>query len=82
MMLAALLNAFVRITGFFDGLLSYLRDKRLIALGEQRATEQILARMRDTLSRVKKIDNDVAALHRRRVDDSAFDASFKRRDEA
>jgi len=81
-MLAALLNAFLRITRLFDRLLSYLRDKRLIALGEHRATEQALTRLRETLKRVKTINNDVAALHRRRVDDSAFDTSFKRTDDA
>jgi hypothetical protein len=81
-MFAALFSALMRITGFLDGLLSYLRDNRLIALGEHRATEQTLSRLRETLIRVKTINNDVAALHRRRVDDSAFDASFKRTDDA
>lgn len=70
-MFAALFGALMRITGFLDGLLSYLKDKRLIALGEHRAREQVLSRLRETLTRVKTIDNDVA-----------FDASFKRTDEA
>ena len=81
-MLAAIFDALVRFAGLFDRLLSFVRDNRLIALGEHRAREQVLTRAKETLTRVKTIDNEVAAFHRRHPDDTAFDASFERRDDA
>lgn len=80
-MLAFLINAALCLMKLFNALLSHARDSRLIALGEHRATEQALIRLKNTILRAKKIDTGVAALHRRHADDSAFDGSFKREDD-
>jgi hypothetical protein len=79
--LAALFEMLLRLTGLFDRLLSCLRDNRLIALGEQRARGEVLTRQEEIITRVKNIDNEVAAIHRRHLDDSAFDGSFERKDD-
>ena len=81
-MLAAIFDAIARLAEFFSALLSHVKDNRLIELGEQRAREQSLTRVRETLLRAKTIDNETAASHRRRLDDTAFDASFERKDDA
>ncbi len=81
-MLAALFEALVRLARLFDNLASCLRDNRLIALGEQRAREEALTRQGEILTRVKIIEKEVAAIHRRHLDDSAFDGSFERKDDA
>jgi hypothetical protein len=80
--LAAIFDAIARFAELLHALLSHVRDNRLIALGEQRAREQALARVKETLMRAKAIDNETAASHRRRLDDAAFDASFERKDDA
>ncbi len=80
-MLAAIFDAIARFTEFFHALLSHVRDNRLIELGEQRAREQSLTRVKETLMRAKNIDNETAASHRRHLDDTAFDASFERKDD-
>ena len=54
----------------------------MIALGERQATARALKRQSEILAQVKTIDNDVTAIHRRHVDDSAFDTSFERKDDA
>ena len=81
-MLPALFEAFVRLAGLFDRLLSCVKDNRLIALGEQRARGEVLSRREEIIAQVKTIENEAAAIHRRHLDDSAFDGSFKRKDDA
>lgn len=66
----------------FDRLLTLFSDNRMIARGEQQATERALKGQSKMLAQVKTIDNDVTAIHRRHVDDSAFDTSFERKDDA
>lgn len=81
-MLAALFDALARFAGLCDRLLSFARDNRLIALGERREREKVLTREKEILTRVITIDDEVAAFHRRHPDDTAFDASFERKDDA
>ena len=79
---SAVLSALPHLLALFDRLLALFSDNRMIARGEQQAAEHALKRQSKMLTQVKTIDNDVTAIHRRHVDDSAFDTSFKRKDDA
>jgi hypothetical protein len=79
---SAVLSALPHLIALFDRLFAFFSDNRMIARGEQQATERALKRQSRMLAQAKRIENDVTAKHRRHVDDSAFDTSFERRDDA
>jgi hypothetical protein len=81
-MLAAFIDGLLHLAEICGSLLSRLRDDRLIALGEHRAKEKIFTRLNDALRRVKAIDAKITTIHRRHADDSAFDTTFERKDDA
>lgn len=80
-MFSALLSALPNLIALLGRLVALFSDNRMIALGERQATARALKRQSEMLAQAKTIDNDVTTIHRRHVDDSAFDTSFERKDD-
>lgn len=81
-MLSTVLSALLHMIALINRLIALISDHRMIALGEKKATEQALKHQSEMLVQARSIENDVTARHRRHVDDSAFDSSFERKDDA
>jgi hypothetical protein len=81
-MFSALLSALPNLIALLGRLVALFSDNRMITLGERQATARALKRQSEMLAQAKTIDNDVTTIHRRHVDDSAFDTSFERKDDA
>jgi hypothetical protein len=81
-MLSTFLSTLPHMIALINRLIALISDHRMIALGEKKATEQALKHQSEMLVQARSIENDVTARHRRHVDDSAFDSSFERKDDA
>lgn len=81
-MLSTFLSTLPHMIALINRLIALISDHRMIAFGEKKATEQALKHQSEMLVQAKSIKNDVTARHRRHVDDSAFDSSFERKDDA
>lgn len=81
-MWSTVLSVLPNLIALLNRLIVLFGDNRMIALGEQQAEKRALERQSKMLRRAKTIENDVATRHRRHVDDSAFDSSFERGNDA